>query len=209
MADVAADGSGDGLSACVRTATAPLHARIEALAGLPDAVRDRQDYRRLLECLFGLYEPLERSFQRLGDWEGLGLDLSERNHACRLSRDLAALGTDVPGLPRAGPGRLPDLPAFPHALGAFYVLEGSTLGGRIILRALDSRLGPQIAGATRFLAGHGGATGPMWIAFRTALDGFGRVRPDACDAVLSGAERTYGAILSWFAQDRAAGAVQS
>jgi len=209
MPDIAADGSGDVLSARTRATTAVLHARIEALVGLPDAVLDQQDYRRMLECLFGLYEPLERSFHRFGDWGELGLDLSERNHASRLSCDLTALGVDLLALPRACPARLPDLPAFPHALGAFYVLEGSTLGGRIILRALESRLGPQIAGATRFLTGHGGATGPMWIAFRTALDGFGRVRPDACDAVLTGAEQTYGAILEWFTQAYAGGAVHS
>ena len=92
----------------------------------------------------------------------------------------------------------PDLPTFAHALGALYVLEGSTLGSRFILRDLETRIGAQIAGATRFLGGRGEAVRPMWQSFKAALDNFGREKPDLRADVVTGAERVFRAILVWF-----------
>ena len=186
------------LSVQLRSQTSSLHAQVELLLGLPGAVRDRQDFCRLLRRFFGLYEPLERSFRRFDEWDSLGIALGSRKHAPALSCDLSALATDPCRVPRVPPGILPELPTFPHALGALYVLEGATLGGRVILAELEARIGPQIAGATRFLNGRGAATGPMWTSFRGALDCFGRARPELRDDVLNGAEDVFGAILAWF-----------
>jgi heme oxygenase len=186
------------LSATLRARTASLHARVEQRLGLPDAIADQQDYGRWLARLFGLYEPLERSFRAFDEWGRLGLALDRRNHCARLACDLSALGIDQQDIPRAPPAMLPQLPTFPHALGALYVLEGSTLGGRIILRDLEARLGPVIADATCFLRGRGTETGPMWQSFRAALDHFGDAQPRLQQDVAAGAERTFSAILAWF-----------
>jgi heme oxygenase len=175
-----------------------LHAQVERLLGLPQSVQDRRGYRRLLERFFGLYQPLEDGFRQFDEWRSLGLSLEARSHCNALAGDLIALGSDPNRVPRMAPGQLPDLPAFPHALGALYVLEGATLGGRIILRDLETRMGPEIAGATRFLRGHGVDTGPMWKSFQAVLDDFGRSHPDAGTDVLSGAARAFRAVLTWF-----------
>jgi heme oxygenase len=79
------------------------------------------------------------------------------------------------------------------------VLEGSTLGGRLILRVVEARIGASIAGATGFFAGRGEAVGPMWKNFCTSLDGFGWAQPDLSADVMTGAERAYRSILAWFA----------
>jgi heme oxygenase len=97
------------------------------------------------------------------------------------------------------PALLPDLPTFAHALGALYVLEGATLGGRVILRDLDARLGTSIAGATRFFGGRREAVGPMWLRFRALLDDFGRERPELHADVTAGAQHVFRAMLVWFA----------
>lgn len=186
------------LSASLRAETAPLHAQVERLLGLPQSVRGRQDYCRLLARFLGLYEPLERSLAPFYEWQDLGLARCPLHQSTGLSDDLLALGTDPCGVPRAPPAMLPALPTFPHALGALYVLEGAALGGRIILRDLDARLGRQIAGATRFLNGRGAATGPTWTSFRATLDAFGQDRPQVRADVLIGAERVFRAFLDWF-----------
>jgi heme oxygenase len=196
------------LSAHLRAATAALHARAELRLGLPDAIQDRQDYCRLLARFLGLYAPLERSFHRFGDWEALDIVLAYRTHASGLSRDLSRLGTDPDRVPRALPAMMPDLPTFPHALGALYVMEGATLGGRVILRAVEARLGRQIAGATCFLGGRGAQTGPMWQSFRAALDRFGHANPHLRAEVVIGADRMFQAILTWFARQDGIGAQQ-
>jgi heme oxygenase len=90
------------------------------------------------------------------------------------------------------------MPTFAHALGAFYVIEGATLGGRLILRDLEPHLGATIAGASSF-GGRGEAVGPMWQSFRVALDQFSPAQPQLCTDVVTGAERTFRAMLVWFA----------
>jgi heme oxygenase len=132
------------------------------------------------------------------EWRCLGVDLARRNHSCCLSSDLLALGTDFSQVPRAPESIIPVLPTFAHALGAFYVLEGSVLGGRMILRDLEARVGQQFAGATHFLGGRGEETGPMWKSFRAALDSFGRAKPQRRGDVLLGADRVFRSLLIWF-----------
>jgi heme oxygenase len=115
-----------------------------------------------------------------------------------LAADLQAIGVDPDRVPRAPAKLLPGLPTFAHAIGAFYVLEGSTLGGRVILRDVEARIGQQITGATRFFGGRGTAAGQTWQTFKTALDAFGYKSPNLGANVASGAECVFRAITAWF-----------
>jgi heme oxygenase len=187
------------LSAQLRERTAPLHGQIESLLRLPGAIRTRADYRDWLGRFLGLYDPLERLLATFPEWASLGLSMSSRDHTGCLVDDLVALGIDPRELPRASPALLPDLPTFAHVLGAFYVIEGATLGGRLILRDLEPRVGTPIDGAKRFFGGRGEAVGPMWQSVRSALDQFGLKQPQLCTDVGIGAERTFRAMLVWFA----------
>jgi heme oxygenase len=186
------------LSARLREQTAPLHREIEVVLGLPGAIRTRDDYQDWLARFLGLYDPLERLLATFSEWDQLGLSMSSRDHTGCLVGDIVALGIDPRLQPRAPPALLPDLPTFAHVLGALYVIEGATLGGRLILRDLEPRLGASIAGATRFFGGRGEAVGPMWQSFRAALDEFGFLQPELCIDVVTGAERAFSAMRVWF-----------
>ena len=198
------DTSTPTLSALLREKTAPLHEEIETLLGLPGAIRTPDDYPAWLGRFLGIYEPLECTLAAFTEWGGAGISPPARDHAACLAADLIALGADPAAVPRTEPAWLPLLPAFPYALGALYVLEGATLGGRVILRDLEARIGPSIDGATSFFGGRGDTAGPMWKNFRAALDRFGLERPLDRDHVVEGAERTFRAILAWFEPFRAA-----
>jgi len=187
------------LSAQLRERTAPLHAQIDGLLQLPGVIRNRADYQDWLGRFLGLYDPLEGLLATFSDWDSLGLSLSSRRHTSCLVEDLVALGIDPRDPPRADPALLPDLPTFAHALGALYVIEGATLGGRLILHDLEPRVGVPIAGATQFFGGRGEAVGPMWKSFRAALDDFSLKQPQLCADAVSGAERTFRAMVVWFA----------
>ena len=187
------------LSSRLRAQTAPLHWELEGLLGLPSSIRTRSDYLTWICRFLGLYDPLERIWSALPEWEALGLALPRRGHTECLIKDLAALGVDPYGVRRAAPAQLPNLPTFAHMLGGVYVLEGATLGGRVILRDVMARVGPSIDGATHFFGGRGDAVTPMWQSFRVALDSFGGRRPQDQGAVVEGAERAFRAMLSWFA----------
>jgi heme oxygenase (biliverdin-IX-beta and delta-forming) len=143
------------LWAQLRESTRAAHARAEAsLARLaqPDSLAR---YAELLCVLWGFQAPLERLLGRQELPPAVGWPARQRLGA--LAADLTELGVTGPSLPEA-----PGLPALagPGAVwGTLYVTEGATLGGRVLRRRIETRLGPVPA---RFLDGHGDRTQPIW-----------------------------------------------
>lgn len=194
------------LSLTLRQESAQLHRRIEATLRLPDTIRDAADYRAWLCRYLGFYAPLECLFRAFEDWTSVGIDPSLHAQSGCLNDDLAALAEERETIPYATPDLLPELPTMSHALGSLYVVEGSRLGGRAILRDLERRLGPEIAGATRFFCGD--TAGPTWQSFRATLDDFGFRYPQLRDDVVSGATRTFISLERWFVTFSAEGQVR-
>ena len=179
----------------LRAATAELHHQAENLLNIPSLIVDRSSYAATLQRFHGIYAPLERSLSHQRGWDEFGIDLTDRSHVARIARDLTALGSDP------CPGEAPDtfgITSFSHALGSLYVMEGSTLGGRIILRHLETQAIDIPASAMSFFAGHGAETGSMWRSFLATLDAFGELNPASCRAVQEGAQRTFQAVIGWF-----------
>jgi heme oxygenase len=59
-----------------------------------------------------------------------------------------------------------------HALGAMYVLEGSTMGGKIISKLLVQKLNIEAANPFVFFNAYGENTDTMWYSFLSALSEF-------------------------------------
>jgi heme oxygenase len=191
------------LSGQLRDQTAALHGEVERELGLPGSIANLMDYKAFLERFYRLYEPLENSLARFSDWAAIGVDLPEQLQAGRLAADLEQLGVPPLQLELAPEASLPDLPDFPHALGALYVMAGSTLGSQIILRHLITALGPEIAGTDAFFRGHGADTGACWSRFRTSLDVYGVAEPGNTPEVIEGAQATFRAIGAWMRPEAA------
>ncbi|MGA4551661.1 biliverdin-producing heme oxygenase [Methylorubrum aminovorans] len=153
----------DSLHARLRGATAAAHEALERDLDWEARVATLPGYRNLLIRLRGFhaaYEPV------------IGVALADapffdpRRRLPSLDADLHALD--------AAPGTLP-APAAPRldgpgaALGALYVLEGSTLGGAVIGRHVARLHGAGVPLA--YYAGRGRETGPLWRSFRERLDG--------------------------------------
>lgn len=190
---------GSGVLSRLRSATAPAHERVEGRL-FPSSLDDLASYRGMLAVLLTLHEPLEHAFAAEPGFADLGIDLDERRKVSSLRHDLAGLDARLavpeprpaPALTAAAPAVPPTpLTSLPAALGAFYVLEGSTLGGRFLLPEVRARLGDV---PTSFFAGYGDRTGRMWKQTRTAL-----VRgvteaphpPSAERALVAGADATF------------------
>jgi heme oxygenase len=109
-----------------------------------------------------------------------GLEYSRRIHAWRAAR---------PELLPSGPSINFSIPAGRHeALGAFYVVEGSTLGGRVILRELSA--GGVADPALRFLDPYGPDAGSMWRSLLAVLEREG-AEPDHVAAMCRGASHAF------------------
>jgi heme oxygenase len=146
--------------------TREAHERLEADLGLLDAPLSRDRFVRVLERFWGFHCIWEPAVARaLHDDLFLGPRLKLRH----LEADLTALGRshdEISRLPRCfEAAQLAPLPRRPAAaLGSLYVLEGSTLGGKIISRALKGASWlPR--GGLGYFDPYGSHTGQMWQDF--------------------------------------------
>lgn len=159
------------LPARLRHATAGRHARLHRhplLAGITGAYYDLHTYRRVLGAFVPLYEVLEERLGRALARHAPAFDFAARRKLPWLHADQAYFH-DVPadlgshGLDLGTRG--PAVDSLAEAVGLLYVVEGSTLGGQLIARALAARHGLDAAHGARFFNGYGEATAAQWAGF--------------------------------------------
>jgi heme oxygenase len=141
------------LRARLREGTAELHRAVEARLALGERDLTLDRYRDVLAALHGFYEPLEQRLAAVAAARPLGLML--RRRAPLLADDLAWLGLShdaIARLPRCT--QLPCVDDAGDAAGCLYVVEGAALGGRVVTRALQARLGTTAERGGRFFAEH-------------------------------------------------------
>ena len=153
-------------------------------------IRTSEDYVLFLNRLYGYYRPLE---DLLLPWLTRDLlpDIDKRIRASYLLWDIQELekGPLVPELCE----ELPRIGSFARALGALYVLEGSTLGGRIIAEMLARQLGS--FKSLSFFNSYGKETGKMWLTFKTYLNR--PYREEEKEDILSAATDTFITFKNW------------
>jgi len=188
------------LLARLKAETSHLHSRIEQVVPLLRPELDRPAYRRYLERLLGYLRPLEATLSAFAaSWAAHGLDFEARRKTQLIERDLLALGgrpDELAALPLCA--ALPAARSLDEAWGCLYVLEGSTLGGQVILRTLGPRLQLSRSDGLSFLCGYGERTGTTWKAFAAAV---GHFEASGCDrpAVVRGACETFSTQMDWLA----------
>jgi heme oxygenase len=166
----------------LRDSTAQAHAALDAAVGALDTL---EDYHAYLRASARFRAPLE---QRLGElaWPNTFAGWRPRAVAGAIAQDLAdlGLGADLP------PADLPLL-AGDRLFGALYVLQGSSLGARLLFdRARD--LGLSAGHGARHLALLSGGIDD-WRAFLAHLDA---VEPLDLPLAISGAVATF-AFATW------------
>ena len=189
----------------LKAATSELHARVELAMPSLDAlatVRGYTDAIRLLHRFHAEWEPAIWSFAGV---HGTGLVAHDRRKLPSLTHDLRALPADP--APRAPAPAAPLLQCAGMALGALYVLEGASLGGRIIQRHVAPVLGTVAARAGAYFDGYGSRTGAMWTAFGVAVAAYA-TRHDADDEIILGAVVCFGALEQWLRTPDVLGAVR-
>jgi heme oxygenase (biliverdin-IX-beta and delta-forming) len=173
--------------------TAAEHAAIEGATGIMHPGVDLEGYRAYLERTFAFYLPVEAQLRQRGVWEALSLDATERAKLPLLAEDLVLLGNVAPASIRAC-NAPPEFASTAGAVGGAYVLEGSTLGGRVISRHVKGRFGPHVA--CSFLEAYGTDTGARWQSFRGALERFAS-SVEIEDRIIAGAQETFRSFTRW------------
>lgn len=185
----------------LKAATSTRHAALERLLPLLDADLSRATYQQLLQGMFGFYEPLEAQLLASPWWgavAGADVDGAMRHKTRRLRQDLQALGdteSGIAALPRCE--RLPTLSDPAQLWGCLYVIEGATLGGQVIIKHLNTRLGLTATAGASFFDGYGPHTGAHWKAFCAVLSAQCDHVESGHEAMLTSANMTFDALSQW------------
>ena len=144
--------------------TSQVHTNLERkLLSHIQLVRDERQYIQLLSLMYGYYAALET---RLDALKHAIPDYDRRRKAQSIAHDLSTLGHQAESLKLAKD--LPEIKSIPQAMGCMYVLEGSTLGGKIISKMLLKQV-PSLEDCMRFFQGYHDETMDMWQKFKQHL----------------------------------------
>lgn len=153
-------------------------------------------YSAILKKFYGFFSIMEKQLNGIDFTRWLS-DYAERRKAKLLLEDLEILGVgevnnfaeDVPSILNAG-----------NAFGCLYVLEGSTLGGKIITEVLRKNLNIDLSNGASFFHGYGKETGTMWKKFLDALIKFHEQEMKEED-ILEGVNSTFVSLKNWLEKD--------
>jgi heme oxygenase len=164
-----------------------------ALVGQLKAIRSKEEYARLLKLFYGYFGGLETQINQHINAQLLP-DNEERRKTQALANDLQFLGSDVPA--KADGNALPTIHTPLQALGALYVIEGSTLGGKIISKMMQQQLA-LTGGGLSFFAGYRDRSMEMWDTFKEALNSQAE-NPEQEAVVIAAANETFLKFGEWF-----------
>lgn len=169
------------------------HQLEKVLVGKLKAIRSADEYAALIKLFYGYFGGLETKIESVIDTTHLP-DSADRRKTHALANDLTFLGAGVPA--RAEGDALPVINNHLQAIGALYVIEGSTLGGKIISKMMQQQLGMDGQGLSFFL-GYGDRSTQMWDTFKEMLDGQAQ-NPEQEAVVIAAANETFLKFGEWF-----------
>ena len=149
----------DELKSCTMHAHAGLEKKLVARI---KRVKSVNDYIDLLKVMYGYYKPLQEKIQ-----PKVSENITVR-YADDILNDIRDLGSSNNHIPVCS--RTPSLNSHASVLGALYVTEGSTLGGRIITKIIVKQLNLPSEKGFSFFNAYGNDTEIMWEKFKRVLN---------------------------------------
>jgi heme oxygenase len=175
----------------LRRETLPDHNAVEQSVPLMDDELDLDTYVSYLVKLHGIIATWEECAPpNAPAW--IRPLLAARRRGQLLTLDLKWFSADASGEARPA---LPEMSDSAGLLGAMYVVEGSTLGGRLIARHVELALGLTAGQGNAYFRGHNERTGQLWKEFCDALRT--NVPDSETDAVIAAAKAMFGVFGAW------------
>ena len=177
---------------CLRAGTRDLHEALEADPRVMRQFETRAGLAKLLSSWYGFLLPFEveliRNAVPFSDF------IRSRSKLHALCQDLAVHGISPSRVRQCED--LPEVGSCQQVFGALYVLEGSTLGGRMLAGQIEKHLGLHDGVGYSFFLGYGIRTGSMWHEFSDMANRF--LAASASEAI-SAARSTFSCLHRWLA----------
>lgn len=158
------------------------------------AMQTKQDYAALLGIFYSYFGGLELAMSKHPDLSFLP-DYAQRRKSSALANDLVVLDANLPPLALAN--KLPHIENYLQTIGAMYVMEGSTLGGKFIAKMIQKQLNMEEDTGLSFFKGYGEETENMWQIFKTAIDQL-KLKEEDNITVIESANDTFLQFSNWF-----------
>lgn len=186
----------------LKSRNADAHRTLEQVVDVMNPAFTLSDYSMLINRFYGFIKPWEDQL-RSALPEVLVPLFAGRYKAPWLRQDLQDLQTRNNSriLPTTDSSpalcsKLPDVSTTARLLGSAYVIEGSSLGGRLIVSHLERSFGSGTSVPHRYFYCYGSQTGSMWKKYLATLTALVPEEnyPDALDA----AAQTFACMTDWF-----------
>lgn len=180
----------------LKTETRPAHDRIEKAMNLERRIATRERYTNLLVRFYGFHSAWEKAAGALAPDRAF---FESRCKTKLLVRDLEVLGLprdEIVRLPQCDP--LMPLPSPAAVLGSMYVVEGSTLGGAIIAREVERKLGFGPETGCAYFKSYGREIAIMWKRFGARL--LEASSPEADGMIVEAARKTFDVMHDWLCE---------
>lgn len=152
------------LSTKIKEATKAAHQQLEGVVVRKlKAIGSTEDYADFLKYFYAYFNAVEKAITPYITTQVLP-DCADRRNSSHIKADIEALGATTDRVPHAEAPAIADVQ---EALGALYVLEGSIMGGSIIVKMLE-KLG--VTQGVSFFSGYGEQTGQKWGVFTAVLN---------------------------------------
>lgn len=181
------------LSEILKAQTSVNHLLLEKkLIGFMRTIHSENDYANFLKLFYGYFASLELLIDEELD-RAILPDYESRRKTQAIRADLNILGFD--NLQLADKLLLPLIKNNLQSLGALYVIEGSTLGGKIISKMIQDQLHTGLP-VFSFFTGYGEHSVSMWNTFKETLNNI--TDPDSIAIILATANDTFLRFSNWF-----------
>jgi heme oxygenase (biliverdin-IX-beta and delta-forming) len=179
----------------LKSQTAVAHKRLEHLpvsSSILSPEMKTEDYAYYLKLMYDVHYDVEENIFPLLSRNIH--DLTERTKKYLIEEDLAFLNYNKPV---ASPVFNTENITIPFALGILYVVEGSSLGGRFILKNIETIKGLDEGKGVSYFTGYGNKTGSHWKSFLNALTEYQK-KNNCEDEIIKGAIYAFDCIHDHF-----------
>jgi Heme oxygenase len=178
----------------LRTHTMPAHKSLEEVplsTRIVESDVTKEEYGRYIELMYPVHADAEQNiYPILSD---VVPNVEERKKADHIKKDLEHISLPLTTAhERPLTGKMPNM-SQAFALGVMYVIEGSTLGGRVILKNIQPSLQLSEENGASYFAGYKANTGIYWKNFLEALTSYPQNEADEKE-IIAGADYAFTAI---------------
>ena len=157
------------------------------------SITSQQEYAKLLGLFYSFFGGLELSIDKYIDLALLP-DYPQRRKSTALADDLLQLSANLPLF--ALRNDLPEIRDHIQSIGALYVMEGSTLGGKIIAKMMLQQMNVTEMPGLTFFNGYGEQTMSMWLTFKKSIDT--PLSSTEIEIIIKSANDTFLQFSNWF-----------